>query len=105
VIFGLLPVVGVGQVAAGTGELDRHPRGKRDALVGGAEEEVELEPAGEQRARIEGRQAAELRAVVEQAGVEEVRRQATGLRLELAEAQRTGRHGELHEFLGQAGGG
>ena len=105
VVFRFLAVVGVGQVAAEPGELDRHRRGERDALVGGAEQHVEFEARGEQAARIKFGQPAELGAVVEQAGVEEIGREPARLGLEFAEAQHAGIDRELHEIERQRAAG
>ena len=67
VILGFLAVVGERHVAAAPAELDGDGRGQRDALVGRAEQHVELEARGEQAPCIEFRQAHQLGAVVEQA--------------------------------------
>jgi hypothetical protein len=104
VVLGFLAVVGVGHVLAEPGEFDRDRSGQRDALVGRAEQHVELDARGHQALCIELRQTAQLGAVIEETGIEEVGRQAPRLGLELAEAQHAGIDREGHEILGKSVG-
>jgi hypothetical protein len=76
---------------------DRRGGRERDALVGGAEQHVELETGTGERGRITLAEHRDRFAIVEQPGVEEVRAVASGLELERAEAQSTARHGEVDE--------
>ena len=104
-VFGFFAVVGKGHVLAQAGQLNGHGHPERDALVGRAENHVELDAAGDEGLCIELRELAQLGPVIKQACVEKIRRQAAGLGLELTEAQHAGLDRELHEVLSQGVGG
>mmetsp|Transcript_61226 Transcript_61226/g.150649 ORF Transcript_61226/g.150649 Transcript_61226/m.150649 type:complete len:214 (-) Transcript_61226:526-1167(-) len=105
VVLGFLAVVGERQVVAAPGEFHRHRGRQRDALVGRAEDHVEVQARGDQAFGIEAGETAQLGAVVEQAGVEEIGAEPAGLGLELAKAQHAGLDGERDKGLGEGIGG
>merc|ERR1719174_2640725 len=97
-VLRLLPVEGVRHVPvvlAGHG--DSYGGDERDALVGRAEEAIELHAAGHDRVRVELAEPGERAPRVEEAGVEEVRGGAARLQRELAEAEHILLESELDE--------
>src|SRR5690606_8199639 len=74
-------------------------RDERDALVGAAEQHVELDLGVHDGGRVVPAELGGRVPVAEQAGIEEIRAQAPRLERELAEAQRAELQRELEEFL------
>mmetsp|Transcript_2622 Transcript_2622/g.3550 ORF Transcript_2622/g.3550 Transcript_2622/m.3550 type:complete len:497 (-) Transcript_2622:76-1566(-) len=100
VVLGLLPVVHEVLVdAIVRGKAHRHGRDQRDALVGGAEQHVELHAAAHDGLGVEPPEPQQRLARAEQPGVEEVRRHPAGLERELPEAQHLLLQRELDELL------
>ncbi len=95
--LGLLAIERHRQVAAAPRELQGKGGRQRDALVGRAEQQVEVDARRLQRVGVAAGQARERRAGAELPGVEEIRAGAPGLERELAEAQGVGFDRELEE--------
>src|SRR6202008_1509242 len=88
VLLGLLAVVGVGDGPAVVGrEGDRRGGGERNALVGGAEDQVELETRAHDGGGIAASEHGRRLAVAEEPGIEEIGAVASGLEPELPAAQ------------------
>jgi hypothetical protein len=98
-VLGFLAVIGERHIAPFRRQRHRGGRGERNALVGRAEQHVELDAGIEQRLRIEVGEPAQGRAVMEQPGVEEIRGGAAGLGDEFAKAQDAGIDRECNETL------
>ena len=101
VVLDLLAVEAPGNVAvvaAGEG----HGRGAHegDALVGRPEEEIEVEPCGEQAFRVELAECGEIRAAVECGEIEEVGALASRFEREAAEAERPALENQTDETFG-----
>ena len=99
VILDFLAVEAPGRIAAmlfGQGDGDRCHQ--RDALVGGAEQQVEFQSGVGDRGGVAASQAGQRRAAVEQAGVEEVGADPPGFQGELAEAQHAPMDGEIEKI-------
>jgi len=99
VILGFLAVEGEGEVLAALRKGDGDRGDERDALVGRAEQHVELDAAGFGGFGVEFGEFAERVAIVEQAGVEEIGRKPPCLGLEFAKAQYLATDGEFDEIL------
>jgi len=98
VILGLLAVVRPRQVAPVLfGQRDGGGRGQRDALVGRAEQHVDLDPGIDERGGVGAAQSCQCGARIDPAHVEEVRTQPAGLERELAEAQHLPAQGQFDE--------
>jgi len=98
-ILGFLAVETPGQVATMLlGQ--RHGSGgrQRNALVGRAEQHIEVDTGLHQRGRIEASELGQRQAAVEQAGIEEVGAGAPGLEGELTETQHAAFDGKTDEF-------
>lgn len=80
------------------GEGHRGGGGQGNALVGRAEQDVEVDSAVDHRLGVEASQAGQSQAAVEQAGIEEIGAGAPGLEGELTEAQNPALDGETNEI-------
>ena len=80
------------------GQRGRRQRDQRNALVGGAEQHVEVDARLAGRSRVVAAELGERVARVEESGVEEVRADAAGLQLELAELQHADFQRQLDEL-------
>lgn len=80
------------------GEGHRGGGGQGNALVGRAEQDVEVDSAVDHRLGVEASQAGQRQAAVEQAGIEEIGAGAPGLEGELTEAQNPALDGETNEI-------
>src|SRR5690606_10695308 len=106
--LGFLAVEGDRQVASAPRVLACQCGRQRDALVGGAEQQVEPDAGGVDRVRVTGGEPGQGGARVEASGIEEVGAGAPRLEGELAKAQRVGAKREVEEagaVVVQGGGG
>ena len=99
-ILGFLAVKGEGGFLPGfAGQSDGRGAGQRDALVGGAIEDIGLDVLCQHRFGVEMSQPVQFGACVEQAGVEEVGATTARFECEIAKAQHIAFDGVADELL------
>ncbi len=97
--LGFLAVEGVGHInAVLLGEGRGGYRGQGNSLVGGSENQIELNAGIDNRARVMTPKRGQSGARIEASGIEEVRAGATGLECELAETKHATIQGEFQKF-------